>query len=92
MYVCIQSWPLQPFSQEIVSHSTVGRLSMFIRKSQDLQFEVDCERQMFEKLFIAILFTLRDFARNSLRGSHRRIFYSYYCWRNLMTIRIQRLK
>ena len=32
----------------------------------------DSERQIFEKLFLAILFILRVFARNLLRGNRRR--------------------
>ena len=39
---------------------------------QDLQFNVDSERQIFEKLFMANLFTLRIFLRNLLRGSRRK--------------------
>ena len=36
------------------------------------QFTVDSERQIFEKLFMAILFVLWVFARNLLRGNWRR--------------------
>ena len=38
--------------------------------------KVDSERQIFEKLFMAPLFTLSIFARNLLRGSRRRIIFS----------------
>ena len=38
----------------------------------DLQFEVDSEQQIFEKLFMGILFILRVLARNLLRGIRRR--------------------
>ena len=44
----------------------------FIHEWRDLQYKVDFERQIFEKLYMAILFTLRAFARNLLRGSRGR--------------------
>ena len=44
----------------------------FIYEWRNLQFKVDSERQIFGKLFIAILFTLRVFIRNLLRGSGQR--------------------
>ena len=47
-----------------------------IHEWRDLQFKDDSERQIFEKLSLAILFTLRAFARNLLRESHRR----YICF------------
>ena len=49
----------------------------FIHEWRDLQFKVDSERQIFKKLFMAILFTLSVFARNLLRGSRRRSIFSY---------------
>ena len=39
---------------------------------RDLQFNVESERQIFEKLFVAGLFALRAFARNLLRGCRRK--------------------
>ena len=39
---------------------------------EDLQFKIDSERQIFKKLFTTILFTLREFSGNLLRGSRRR--------------------
>ena len=44
---------------------------------QHLQFKVDSERQIFEKFFMAILFSLRVFARNLLRLSCRRIIFIF---------------
>ena len=41
----------------------------FIYERRDLHFEVDSERQIFEKLFLAVSFMLRVFVRNLLRGS-----------------------
>ena len=46
---------------------------IFIHECLDLQFKVNSERQIFEILLKAILFTLRVFARNLLKGS------SYTC-------------
>ena len=53
----------------------------FIYNWQDLQFKEDSEHYTFEKLFMAILFTLRVFARNLLRESSRiNIFiFSFWC-------------
>ena len=51
---------------DIVSHTTYVVCVNFVHKCRDLQFKVDYERFFFffffEKLFIAILFTLRVFA------------------------------
>ena len=52
----------------LASHTTYVVYVIFIRKCRDLQFKVDSERQIFDKLFITILFTLTVFARNLLRG------------------------
>ena len=58
---------------DLVSHTTYVVCVNFIHKWRDLQFKVDSERQrFFEKLFMAILFTLRVFARNLLRENHLR--------------------
>ena len=59
---------------DLVSHTTYVVCVNFIHKWRDLLFKVDSERQIFffEKLFMAILFTLRVFARNLLRGNRRR--------------------
>ena len=49
------------------------------------QFKFDAEQQIFESLFIAILFLLRVFDRNLLRRSrHRKYFFLIlFCWRCL---------
>ena len=70
---------LQPFSQDygLSSLTTYVLCSNFIHEGRDLQFKVDPERQIFDKLFMAILFTLRVYARNLLRGSRQgNIFFS----------------
>ena len=53
----------------IVSHTTYVVYVNFIQKWRDLQFKVDSERQIFEKLFMTVLFPLRAFARNLLKGN-----------------------
>ena len=53
---------------DLASHTTYVVCVSFIHKWWDLQFKVDSKRQIFKKLFMAILFTLRVFARNPLRG------------------------
>ena len=57
---------LQSFSQDydLDSHSTYAVCVHFIHLRRDLQFNVDSEPQIFEKLFMALSFTLRVFARN----------------------------
>ena len=62
MYMYIHNWPIQPFSQYygLTSHITHVVCFIFIHH---LQYNVNSERHIFEKLFMAILFTLRIFAR-----------------------------
>ena len=45
---------------------------IFIHKWRDPQFKVDSERQIFEKLFMAVSITVRVFDRNLLKGNRRR--------------------
>ena len=63
--------PLQPFSQDydLASQTTYVVCDNIIHECRDLQFKIDYERQIFEQLFMAIILTLRAFARNPLRGS-----------------------
>ena len=51
---------------------------IFIHERQDLQFKVGSELQIFEKLFMAILFSFRVFTRNLLSGCHQEIFLFWY--------------
>ena len=65
---------------DLVSQTTYVVCVICIRKWRHLQFKVDSER-LFEKLFMAILFTLRVFARNLLRGNRRRnISFWWLAW------------
>ena len=41
----------------------------FVREWRDLHFNINFERQIFRKHFIAIIFPLKVFAGNLLRGS-----------------------
>ena len=53
MHTYIHNRPLQPFSQDygLASHNTHVVYVSFIREWRHLQFNVDYERQIFEKLF-----------------------------------------
>ena len=64
----------------LASHSTYIVQVNFIHERRNLQFKVDSERQIFVKLFIAILFTLRVIARNLLRGSRRSNIFIFTIW------------
>ena len=70
----LHNWSLQPFSEnnDPTSHSNHVVFVNFIHMGRNLQFKVYSEEQMFEKLIMAVLFTLRVSARNLLRGSRRR--------------------
>ena len=58
----IHNWPLQPFSQDygLASQSTHVVCVNFIHEWRDLQFNVDFERQIFEKLSHDRFITLRS--------------------------------
>ena len=49
----IHNWPLQPFSQDygLASHTTYVVCVNLIHEWQDLQFNIDSERQIFFKNF-----------------------------------------
>ena len=49
-----------------------------IIEERDLQFKADSKREIFEKLSMAILFTLRVLARNLMSNSHRRNLLSFF--------------
>ena len=64
--ICNYDRSLQPFSQDygLACHTTHVMCVNFMREWRNLQFNVHSERQIFEKLFMAILFTLRVFPEN----------------------------
>ena len=78
----IHNWSLQPFSQDyhLVSQTTYVVCFNFIHKWWDPQFKLDSERQIFEKLFMAILFTLTVFAKNLFRESRRKNIFIFAFW------------
>ena len=53
---------------------------ILIHKWRDLQFKVDSERQIFWETFMAILFTLRVFTRNLLRGNRPKNTFRILFW------------
>ena len=57
---------------DLVSHTTYVAFVKFIHKWRDLRFKVDSERQIFEKLFMAVLITLIVPASNLLRANRQR--------------------
>ena len=68
---------------DLVSHTTYVVCVIFIHKWRDLQFKVDSEWQIFfwEIFHGNFISTLRVFARNQLRGDHRRNTFrnSFWC-------------
>ena len=58
---------------DLVSHTTYVVCVNFIYKWRRLR-----TTDIFVKLFIAILYTLRHFARNLLRGNRRRSTFFYF--------------
>ena len=66
---------LIPYSESILLHYLVFYSTNNIHEWRDLQFKVDSERQIFEKLFIAIFFYSKNFYQKAL--SRRRNIFSY---------------
>ena len=66
IYTYIHNWPLLSFSlgYDLASGTTHVVCINFISEWRDLQFNIDSERQ--------VLFTLRVFTRNLLRGNLRK--------------------
>ena len=96
IYSYIRNWLLQSRSQnyDLISHTTYTVCANFICVYEwlNLQFKVDSERQIFEKLFISILFTLRIFARNLLiEEVTEEIFFLYRfdIWSEVLTVALR---
>ena len=73
----IHNWSLEHFSQDydLASDITYGVCVNFIHEWRDLQFKVDFNREVFEKLFTTILFILRVFCQKSAeRKSPKKYF------------------
>ena len=74
----IHNWPLEPFSQDygLSSHTTHVVCVNFIHESRDLQFNVDSERQIFEKLFHGRFIYSQSFCQKSAdRKSPKKYFF-----------------
>ena len=77
----IHNWPLQPFSQDygLASHTTHVVCVNFIRERRDLQFNVDSERQFFEKLFHGSFIYSQSFCQKSAeRKSPKKYFFIFH--------------
>ena len=63
IHTYIHNWPLQPISQDygLASHTTHVVCVNFMREWWGLQFNVDSERQIFEKLFHGNFYLLSEF-------------------------------
>ena len=75
-----KTWDLQSRASITINAYIIGQLQpftllmlcalIFYVRSEDLQFNVDYEQQIFEKFCMASSFTLRVFARNPSLTSH----------------------
>ena len=77
-YLLVSSESSTADSLTVASHTTYVVCVNFRHEWQDIQFKVDFERQIFGRFFMAILFTLRVFARNLLKESRRSYILSYF--------------
>ena len=66
------AWPLLPFREDYCLTSHTIHVVYVIHEWWNLQHKADSERQIFEKPFMAILFTLIGFVWNLLRGCRQR--------------------
>ena len=75
----IHNWSLEPFSQDydLASHITYVVCVNFIHEWRELQFKVDSERQIFEKFFIAILFTQSFCQKSAEKKSLKQRFHIF---------------
>ena len=77
--IYIHNWPLQPFSQDyaLTSHTTHVVYVNFIHEQRDLQFNVDSERQIFEKLFHGSFIYSQSFCQKSAERKSLKKYFSY---------------
>ena len=54
------------------------RALILIHKWRDLQFKVDSERQIFEKLFMAILINSQSFSQKSVEAKSAKKYFLYF--------------
>ena len=80
IHTYIHNWPLQPFSQDygIVSHITHVVCGNFICEWRDLQFNVDSERQIYEKFLHGRLIYSQSFCQKSAQRKLPKKYFSYF--------------
>ena len=77
------NWPLQPSSQDygLASHTTHVECVNFIREWQNLRFNVDSERQIFEKLFHGRFILLSEFLPEIYWEKNVEVFFCFiFCF------------
>ena len=79
-HIYIHNWPLQPFTQDygLASYTTHVACVNFIREWRDLQFNVDSERQIFEKLFLGRFIYSQSFCQKSDEKKSSKKYFSYF--------------
>ena len=80
---CINNWPWQSFSQDygLASHTTYVACVNLIHEWWDLEFNVDSEWQIYEKLFHGNFICSQSFShkgRVCLEAVVKEIFFSYF--------------
>ena len=81
IHTYIHNWPLQPFSQDYgqASHTTHVLCVNFLPKLRDLLFNVDSERQFFEKLFHVRFIYSQSFCQKAAeRKSPKKLIFSLF--------------
>ena len=79
MHTYIHNWPLQPFSQGygLAFHTTHVVCFNFICEWWDLQFKVDFEGQIFEKLFRGRFIYSQSFCQKSAERKSPKKYFSF---------------
>ena len=92
IHTYIHNWPLQPFSQDygLASHATHVVCVNFIRERRDIQFNVDSERQIFEKFFHGSFIYFQIFCQKSAaKRKPPKKYFSYFVFDDWPGIRTQ---
>ena len=89
----MHNWPLQPFSQDYgLASLTIQVVCIdFIREWRDLRFNVDSERQIFEKLFHGRFIYSQSFCQKSAERKSPKKYISYFIFDDWPGIRTQAL-
>ena len=74
--------PLQPFPQDydLASHTTDVVFFNFIREWRDLQFNVDSERHIFQKLFHIKLIYCQSLCQKSAEKKSPNKYFHIFVW------------